>query len=102
LPDGSNPPASADGNFILGATHTVPADEGVRGSTIPQGTVIEFAMKSSDSKIYPGITRAANTFGSVDPADPAKLIVTTGHPAPYTRKVAVYVPKQYVAGRSRL
>ena len=33
-----------------------------------------------------------------DPADPAKLIVTTSHPAPYTRHVAVYVPKQYVPG----
>src|SRR5262249_45286432 len=30
--------------------------------------------------------------------DPAKLIVTTSHPAPYTRKVAVYIPKQYVPG----
>ena len=26
------------------------------------------------------------------------MIVTTSHPAPYTRHVAVYVPKQYVAG----
>jgi iron(III)-enterobactin esterase len=34
----------------------------------------------------------------VDPNDPAKLVVTTSHPAPYTRRVAVYVPKQYVAG----
>ena len=33
-----------------------------------------------------------------DPNDPAKLIVTTSHPAPYTRRVAVYVPKQYVPG----
>ena len=33
-----------------------------------------------------------------DPNDPAKLIVTTSHPAPYTRHVAVYVPKRYVAG----
>ena len=32
------------------------------------------------------------------PTDPAKLIVTTSHPAPYTRRVAVYVPKQYVPG----
>ena len=32
------------------------------------------------------------------PTDPAKLIVTTSHPAPYTRQVAVYVPKQYVPG----
>ena len=98
LPDGSNPPADVDGNFILGPTHDVPADEGVRGSTIPKGAVIEFTMNSSDSKIYPGIARDANTFGTVDPADPAKLVVTTSHPAPYTRKVAVYVPKQYVAG----
>ena len=65
---------------------------------IPKGTVIEFTMNSSNSKIYPGIARDANTFGTADPADPAKLVVTTSHPAPYTRKVAVYVPKQYVAG----
>jgi enterochelin esterase-like enzyme len=26
------------------------------------------------------------------------LVVTTSHPAPYTRRVAVYVPKQYVPG----
>ena len=33
-----------------------------------------------------------------DPADPAKLVVTTSHPTPYTRRVTVYVPKQYVPG----
>ncbi|HKD37805.1 MAG TPA: alpha/beta hydrolase-fold protein, partial [Pirellulales bacterium] len=38
------------------------------------------------------------SFGKPDPNDPAKLIVTTSHPAPYTRRVAVYVPKQYVPG----
>jgi enterochelin esterase family protein len=42
--------------------------------------------------------RDQGTFGTVDPADPAKLIVTTSHPALYTRRVAVYVPKQYVPG----
>jgi iron(III)-enterobactin esterase len=98
LPDGSIPPANVDGNFIIGPTYTAPADAGVRGSTIPKGTVIEFTMNSSDSKIYPGIARDADTFGTVDPANPAKLVVTTSHPAPYARKVAVYVPKQYVAG----
>lgn len=97
LPDGAIPPANVDGNFIIGPTYATP-DEGVWGSAILQGTVIEFTMKSSDSKIYPGIARDANTFGTPDPANPAKLIVTTSHPAPYTRKVAVYVPKQYVAG----
>jgi enterochelin esterase-like enzyme len=60
--------------------------------------VIEFTMNSSDSKIYPGIARDPGTFGTVDAADPGKLVVDTSHPAPYTRKVTVYVPKQYVPG----
>jgi enterochelin esterase-like enzyme len=55
-------------------------------------------MKSTDSRIYPGIAREANTFGTADPSDPTRMIVNTSHPAPYTRHVAVYVPKQYVAG----
>ena len=64
----------------------------------PQGTVIEFTMSSAESKMYPGIAREAHTFGTPDPKNPAKLIVTTSHPAPYIAKVAVYVPKQYVTG----
>ena len=55
-------------------------------------------MESTDSKYYPGIKRDQGTFGTPDSSDPAKLIVTTSHPAPYTRKVAVYVPKSYVPG----
>jgi enterochelin esterase-like enzyme len=55
-------------------------------------------MSSADSKLYPGIAREPWTFGAPDPQNPAKMVVTTSHPAPYTRKVAVYVPKQYVAG----
>jgi len=60
--------------------------------------VYDFTMSSADSKIYPGIAREPNTFGAVDPTDPAKLVVTTSRPAPYTRRVSVYVPKQYVPG----
>jgi enterochelin esterase-like enzyme len=97
LPDGANAPANADGNFILGPMHN-PAPEMPAQADVPQGTVYEFTMSSADSKIYPGIAREPNTFGAPDPADPAKLIVTTSHPAPYTRHVAVYVPKQYVPG----
>jgi len=97
LADDANAPSDADGNFILGPTHT-PALEATVHEGVPQGQVIEFEMKSVDSKIYPGIARDANTFGTSDPADPAKLVVTTSHPAPYTRKVAVYVPKQYLPG----
>jgi enterochelin esterase-like enzyme len=97
LPDGAVPPANADGNFIIGPTHN-PAPEMTLQEGVPQGVVFNFTMNSADSKIYPGIARDAGTFGTPDPADPAKLIVTTSHPAPYTRRVAVYVPRQYVPG----
>jgi enterochelin esterase-like enzyme len=97
LPDGENPPSDADGNFILGPTHN-PAPEATEQAGVPKGTVYEFTMSSADSKLYPGIARDPGTFGTPDPADPAKLIVTTSHPAPYMRHVAVYVPAQYVPG----
>jgi enterochelin esterase family protein len=97
LPDGANAAAKTDGNFILGPTHN-PAPEMTVQESVPQGTVSTFTMESTDSKFYPGIAREPNTFGTPDPTDPAKLIVTTSHPAPYTRRVAVYVPKQYVPG----
>ena len=97
LPDGTNAPANVDGNFIIGPTYDRPADATLQ-ENVPHGTVIEFTMSSADSKIYPGIAREPNTFGTPDPTDPAKLIVTTSHPAPYTRHIAVYVPKQYVPG----
>ena len=47
---------------------------------VPRGVVSEFTMNSTDSKIYPGI--AKNQSGTV----------------PYQRRVAVYVPAQYVPG----
>ena len=97
LPDGAVPPADADGNFIIGPTHNVSPDVAADGKIV-NGTVFEFTMNSADSKFYPGISREPNTFGTPDPKNPAKLIVTTSHPAPYTRKVAVYVPKAYVPG----
>jgi iron(III)-enterobactin esterase len=97
LPDGANPPANADGNFIIGPTHNALPEASTQQGAM-QGTVTEFTMNSADSKFYPGIAREANTFGTVDPANPGKLVVTTSRPAPYTRKVAVYVPKQYVPG----
>jgi iron(III)-enterobactin esterase len=97
LSDGSNAPVDADGNFIIGPTHNRSPEMTVQ-TNVPQGTVYEFTMNSADSKIYPGIARDPKTFGTVDPADPAKLIVTTSHPAAYIRHVSVYVPKQYVPG----
>src|SRR5256885_365630 len=97
LPDGALPPAGAEGNFIIGPTHN-PAPEMTVRDGVAQGTIVNLTMSSADSKIYPGIAREQGTFGTVDPTDPAKLVVTTSHPAPYTRRVAVYVPKQYVPG----
>jgi enterochelin esterase-like enzyme len=67
-------------------------------TNVPQGTIYQFTMSSADSRIYPGIARTQGTSGTPDPNDPAKLIVTTSHPAPYTRRVAVFVPAQYVPG----
>ena len=97
LPDGEVPSADADGNFIIGPTHKAAPEMSVHDD-VPQGEVHEFTMKSEDSKFYPGIAREKGTFGTPDPKNSAKLIVTTSHAAPYTRRVTVYVPKQYVPG----
>src|SRR5437762_3345660 len=83
LPDGANAPVNADGDFILGPTHN-PAPEMTAQEGVPQGTVYEFTMESTDSKIYPGIAREAGTFARPDPDDPPKVIVSS-HAAPYTR-----------------
>jgi iron(III)-enterobactin esterase len=65
--------------FIIGPDYA-DAPETAK-SNAPQGTVHEFIMKSTDSKIYPGIAKGQT--GTV----------------PYERKVAVYIPKQYRAGK---
>src|ERR1700742_4215141 len=99
LPDGDVPPADKDGNFIIGPTH-VPAP-GMQVSDPKgelRGRVVEITMSSADSKFYPGIARDKGTFDPPDPKDPAKLVVTTSHAAPWTRKVTVYVPQEYVPG----
>jgi enterochelin esterase-like enzyme len=48
---------------------------------VPHGEIHRFLMKSEDSKIYKGISRAK-----------------PGEAVPYERPVAVYVPAQYVQG----
>ena len=93
LPDGTVPPIDADGNFVIGPSHPAASEMTVQEG-VPQGTITNFTMSSADSKMYPGIARDAGTFGTSDPDDPSKLVVTTSHPAPYTRRIAVYVPKQ--------
>ena len=71
LPDGTLP-ANADGNFIIGPTHK-PAPEMAVQEGVPQGTVYEFTMNSTDSKIYPGIAREPTPSARPIPTDPAKL-----------------------------
>jgi enterochelin esterase family protein len=97
LSDGAVPQADAYGNFVIGPTHN-PAPEMAGDPAVLEGTVHNFTIESKDSKIYPGIRREQGTFGTPDPNNPAKLDVTTSAAAPYTRRVAVYVPKQYVPG----
>jgi enterochelin esterase-like enzyme len=93
LPDGENAPAKSDGNFIIGPTHPAAPEMTVK-EDVPQGDVFTFTMESADSKIYPGIARES---ARPDPAEPTRMIVAS-HPAPYTRHVSVYVPKQYKPG----
>jgi enterochelin esterase-like enzyme len=94
LPDGTSPTPNVDGNFIIGPTHPT-APESAAREDVPHGDIYEFTIESKDSKIYPGIGREGNA--RTDPDDPSKIIVES-HPKPYTRKLAVYVPKQYVPG----
>lgn len=95
LADGRLPTAKQNGNFIIGPTHAADAATTPKEG-VPKGEVIEFTMDSRNSKIYPGIARQPGRLAA-DPANPNKLLVQS-HPAPYTRKVAVYIPKQNVRG----
>lgn len=96
LPDGTNPPADADGNFIIGATHPPSPEMGAKDG-VPQGSIYDFTMESTDSKFYSGVARETPPAGQPPPA-PGFPRVINSHPAPYTRKVAVYIPQQYVPG----
>jgi iron(III)-enterobactin esterase len=95
LPDGQLPAATQNGNFVIGPNYTADSDTTAQEG-VPQGRVAEFTIESKDSKIYPGIAREPGPLMQ-DPANPGKLLVKS-HPAPYTRSVAVYIPKQYVPG----
>lgn len=97
LPDGTLPPATEDGDFVLGPTHAA-APESVAHEGVPQGVVQQFTMNSADSCYYPGVRRDPGTFGEPDPNHPERMMVTTSRKADYTRTVTVYVPKQYVKG----
>jgi enterochelin esterase-like enzyme len=89
LPDGTVPPIEADGNFIIGPTHRAAPEMSPITDASLKGNIIKFTMRSADSKLYPGVATPGV------PSDPAGL---TSRPAPWSRSVSVYVPKQYVPG----
>jgi iron(III)-enterobactin esterase len=103
---GVNPPADANGNFVIGPDY-IPAPELKVVDGVPQGKVEQFVMDSKDSKFFnPGISRTVkdpvtgeerDVFGTVDPANPKTLIIQT-HPIDYKRTITVYIPAQYVRG----
>ena len=106
LPDGSVPPAGAEGNFIIGPSHA-PAPETVAKQDVPKGRVVSFTMSSADSVIYnPGLIRddvAGCTNSSIMitttvPGDKSNMVVTTSHPGTWTRKIEVYVPANAAPG----
>jgi iron(III)-enterobactin esterase len=97
LPDGQLPAPNQNGNFIIGPTHS-PAPEEADPNRTLEGTVVEFTLDSQDSKYFPGIARDPEKHGTPDPENPARLIGLETHPQNYVRKVAVYVPKNYVVG----
>ncbi len=75
----SNLPAwartSGDGDFSTGPDYT-PAPEEKQRVGIPHGKLIEFFMNSASSKVFPGVD------------------------GPFERLVSVYVPAQYVPGKT--
>lgn len=98
LPDGTVPPANKDGNFILGPTHAPAPEMTTVNPGIPHGTVTELTLTSEGDTYYPGIARDPGTFVAADPDHPERPVVTTSHPHPWTRTIAVYVPAQYKPG----
>jgi hypothetical protein len=106
LRDGQLPSPRADGNFIIGPTHTA-APETVAKANVPKGTVYTYTISSDDSIIYnPGMVRddpqncadAAVYLAKTFPGDPSNVIIPTSHPGTWTRTLGVYVPAGYERG----
>src|SRR5580698_2715360 len=73
-------PTSGEGDYIINPTYQN-APELTADPSVPKGNITRFVMDSHDSVLFPGIAKS----------DP-------GHVVPYTRRVTVYVPSQYVPG----
>jgi len=73
-------PGGGDGDYLVAPPYTR-APELTPRDGVAKGTIYRFTMDSTDSKIYPGISKSA-----------------PGMVVPYHRNVTVYVPSQYVPG----
>ncbi|MBE1724452.1 alpha/beta hydrolase [Bombella apis] len=104
LPDNALPPVDKTGNYILGTSHTLPAQW--QNIQLPEGRIISFTLASSPTSGYnPGTVRddpvpcttSTGEAGMVHvstsvPGDPSNLTVPGAHPAPWTRTVDIYIP----------
>lgn len=91
----ANPPADADGDFLIGPTY-VNAPETIAVAGVPKGAIRTITMRSQDSRIYPGITKVPP--GGPPTYMPPDLTNVRTYPKAYTRTVTVYIPSQYVPG----
>lgn len=73
-------PGAGEGDYAVGPTY-IDAPELTERADVLKGMVYRFTMDSTDSKLFPGISKTA-----------------PGTVVPYHRDVTVYVPAQYVAG----
>ena len=78
-PVGAVSGTKTDGDFIIGPDYTN-APELMNRTEEPKGTLYDFTLASTNSRIYPGIAK------------------TQPGTVPYQRKLCVYVPQQYVPG----
>ena len=86
LPDGAIPPADADGNFIIGPTHNRCAGDDRAGRRAAGNDLQLHDELGRQQDLSRHRARRRARSAPPIPADPAKLVVTTSHPAPYTRK----------------
>lgn len=91
LPDGQVPPLEADGNFIIGPSHTPAPEMAAVPEGAPKGKIHRFTFTSAESKFYPGIERDTEAAPRADGRVATK-------PKAWSRTVSVYVPQQYVPG----
>ncbi len=73
-------PKADQGDYVVGPPYKN-APELTPRENVPKGKVYHFTMSSTESKFYPGISKAV-----------------LGQIVPYQRNVTVYVPNQYVPG----